>query len=116
MYCQTFRYRQSRKWYWLVRLRIFSKLGAKWVDIPYTQPALDSEKAKVDNLLLLTFPIANSRTDSIDANVVICFLDNLYKSLSIENPYENSDFLQIVKCINETKSVNNRIILKPIPV
>ena len=100
----------------LLRLNIFSKLGAKWIDIPYTQPALDSEKEKVDNLLLLTFPIANSKTDGIEADVVIGFLANLYKCLSIEDPYDNSDFIHMVKCINEMKSDKNKILLKPIHV
>jgi len=99
----------------LLRLKIFSKLGARWIKIPYTQPALDSDKEKVENLYLLTFPVSDLTVSCIDAEVVINFLKNLYKSLLIENPYADEDFLKMVRNIEQQKDNKSKIQLYSVP-
>jgi hypothetical protein len=43
------------------RLHKLSRLGARWLDIPYVQPALAPDRRRSSRLLLLTFP-AMART------------------------------------------------------
>ncbi len=99
-----------------LRLKIFSNLGAKWIDIPFTQPPLDPKKSKVNNLYLLTFPVSDLNKNSIKVEVVIGFLDNFYKSLAIDIPYKNDDFLSMVKSLEGQKDIYNNIPLFPIPI
>lgn len=63
------------------RLEIFSKLGAKWINIPYIQPALDPEKEDVNNLLLLTFPQFNADKSKISTLELTDFLTEFYAGL-----------------------------------
>lgn len=63
------------------RLEIFSKLGAKWINIPYIQPALDTAKKDVNNLLLLTFPQFNADKSRIPTPEITDFLTEFYAGL-----------------------------------
>jgi hypothetical protein len=73
----------------IARLDIFSQFGAKWINIPYIQPALDAGKRDVDNLYLLSFTQFNVKGDKISKIEIIAFLKDLYLSLgqSIENKW-----------------------------
>lgn len=98
------------------RLKIFSRLGAKWIDIPYVQPALDKKKETVKNLFLCVFPelIKNDnflKEVSVKKSQTIDFLYDLYKGLGVEVPELDSDFKLMVDALKD-ESVN----LKRIPI
>ena len=99
-----------------LRLKIFKQIGIKWIDIPYVQPALDNNKAKVNNLYLLTIPINNDDFNEINIDNVIDFLSSLYKSLQIRNPELDFDYKLMVNSLHQQKKINNCINLKQINV
>jgi predicted GNAT family acetyltransferase len=88
-----------------IRLEIFKKIGIKWIDIPYIQPALDSNREKVNNLFLLVLPISESQSSKIKKDIVIQFLCDLYKSLQIEDPFEKPDFLKMINHLSKNMDV-----------
>jgi len=83
------------------RLEIFSKLGAKWINIPYIQPALDSKKDDVNNLLLLTFPQFNADKSKIPVSEITAFLTEFYAGLGGKRESLN-------KMIDSLHQVENR--------
>lgn len=83
------------------RLEIFSKLGAKKIDIHYIQPALDAEKEEVENLFLLTFPQFNANKSKILTVEIIEFLTELYGGL-------NGKKESLSKMINSLKQIENK--------
>ncbi|MBN2396506.1 MAG: hypothetical protein JXC36_08640 [Candidatus Atribacteria bacterium] len=95
------------------RLEIFSHLGAKWIDLPYIQPALDSTKKEVDNLLLLSFPQFNAKGDKIPEVEIAAFLKDLYQSLGAFN--DNASLIEMQKYLKSRKNADGDIVLKPIP-
>lgn len=66
-----------------LRLRIFAKQGAKLINIPYVQPALDKSKAPVDNLLLFSFTQFNKTGDRIPAEEIKAFLTEFCAGLDV---------------------------------
>lgn len=98
------------------RLRIFSGLGAKWIDIPYVQPALDADKKNVENLLLLTFPQFNTNQNKIKTLEIENFLKDLYASLGINNWEHNPIFQKMQESLTQTQDSHEEIALKPVPV
>lgn len=97
------------------RLRIFSKLGAKWIDIPYIQPALDTEKATVDNLFLLSFTQFNVARDKIEKTDVVGFLKDLYLGLGVDTPEQSDDFKAMTDALEKITDNIHHIDLFPIP-
>jgi len=65
------------------RLNIFARMGAKYINIPYVQPALEKGKESVDSLLLLSFTQFNETGDRIPARDILAFLTEFYKGLGI---------------------------------
>jgi len=96
------------------RYRIFSKLGAKWLDLDYTQPALGEGKKKVDHLHLFLFPSITNLKGKISINVVRSFLTVFYKSLGIHNPEADPDFIRMEHSLSGDQS-DGFILLKEVP-
>ncbi|MCX6238116.1 MAG: hypothetical protein NTY07_11280 [Bacteroidia bacterium] len=99
----------------VLRLKIFSRINARLVDIPYTQPALSSNLKEVHNLYLFCIPLVESIHNSIDYKIVMDFLSDLYKSLNILSPMKNRTFIKMKNEI-EKSLVNGEIKLKEFPV
>lgn len=97
------------------RLKIFSKLGAKWIDIPYIQPALDTEKSPVDNLFLLSFSQFNANQNKVAVTEVAGFLKDLYFGLGVNNPEQNDDFNAMTAGLMKIMDNNDNIDLFPVP-
>lgn len=96
------------------RFRVFSKLGAKWIDINYTQPSLGKGRNKVHNLYLLIFPSLTGLPGKINTSDLVSFLEIFYRALGIAEPAGDPDFREMLRCIHET-SVDNCILLKELP-
>jgi len=88
------------------RLRVFSKLGAKWIDINYTQPSLGKGRNKVHNLYLLIFPSLTGLKDRIETSYLITFLEVFYHALGIPEPDNDPDFMEMIRSINEASEDN----------
>jgi hypothetical protein len=99
-----------------LRLKIFKRIGIKWIDIPYVQPALDNNKAKVNNLYLLTLPLFKSNSKELNIDYIINFLKSLYNSLRIKIPEQDLDYQVMINSLNQQKNMNNCIKLKLINV
>lgn len=97
------------------RLKIFSNLGAKWIDIPYVQPALNSDSNSVDNLLLLSFPQFNENGNFIHITEVMSFLEDLYNGLGLVDLSQNLDLQKIKKQLEKSTDLKNNIELKNLP-
>lgn len=98
-----------------LRLRIFSKMGAKLIDIPYIQPALDSGKKEVDNLFLLSFQQFNKTDKGIPESDIAAFLTDLYKSLGIAQPDGHPSFKKMMEALQKTKSKEGLVQLNAVP-
>ena len=80
------------------RLRAFDRLGARWVDIPYVQPALTSGGTPCRHLLLVAFPLPGSLVGpNPTAATILAFVEELYRALEVEDPLNDTDF-QAIKC------------------
>lgn len=97
------------------RLRIFSKMGAKLIDIPYVQPALDKKKKVVENLFLLSFTQFNKAKDHIPGGEILAFLGDLYQSLLVNDFQKNASFRKMEKALNESKNNIGLLELKSVP-
>ncbi len=97
------------------RLKIFSKYGARWIDIAYTQPALDPEKEEVDNLFLLSFSQYNTRGNKIPADEITEFLKDLYHGLGVANLERNKAFIRMQEELETLKDNHGEVELSVIP-
>lgn len=75
------------------RLRAFHQLGAKWIRIPYVQPALSRNQERVRHLLLLCFPVDEHDTPDPDKQIITDFLRDFYRGLGVRDPDKDGDFL-----------------------
>ncbi|MGK2942042.1 MAG: GNAT family N-acetyltransferase [Immundisolibacter sp.] len=71
------------------RLTALARLGARRIDIPYVQPALEGGSGRCRHLLLLAF---HPHTDAIPGAVVRDFLHEFYRALGIDAPQADVDF------------------------
>lgn len=97
----------------IARLEIFSQFGAKWINIPYVQPALDTKKREVDNLFLLSFTQFNVKGDKIPEIEIIAFLKDLY--LSLGQTDKNKSFVRMQKALEKLMNTDGDIELQHIP-
>lgn len=97
----------------IARLEIFSQFGAKWINIPYVQPALDAKKREVDNLFLLSFTQFNVKGDKIPEIEIIAFLNDLY--LSLGQTDKNKSFVKMQKALEKQMNTDGDIELQHIP-
>ena len=97
----------------IARLEIFSQFGAKWINIPYVQPALDAKKKEVDNLFLLSFTQFNIKGDKIPEIEIIAFLKDLYLSLGQSD--KNKSFIGMQNELEKQMNNDGDIELQHIP-
>lgn len=90
------------------RLRILSRLGARWIDIPYVQPTLVGGSERCRHLLLLVFHHSGTAMDSIEGAAVRDFLHEFYRALDIDRPEADADF------IRQDRHIGATLPLKPI--
>lgn len=75
------------------RLIALAHLGARQIDLPYVQPALEGWDGRCRHLLLLAFYPDRTVTDIIESNVVRDFLHEFYRALGVTRPEADADFL-----------------------
>lgn len=97
------------------RLATFSHLGAKWIDIPYVQPALDPRKEKADNMFLLSFPQFNLHGSELECKEISGFLDELYQGLGMDQLDQNKELQAMNSRLAEIQDKRERIRLEQIP-
>lgn len=67
------------------RLKIFTSLGFRWLDLPYLQPKLNGgSTARVSNLLLLAKPHHAESAQAISASLLNLYLTEFYDALEPE--------------------------------
>lgn len=71
------------------RLRALLRLGARRIDVPYVQPALEGGDGRCRHLLLLVF---HPRSGAVPGAVVHGFLHEFYRALGITDPASDADF------------------------
>jgi GNAT superfamily N-acetyltransferase len=76
----------------LARLKILSRLGAKWIDIPFFHPPFGLKTAPFGGFILLNFPELLSHPFFLERKTIVSFLDEYYRSFGIEKPHRNSHF------------------------
>jgi hypothetical protein len=96
------------------RFRVFSKLGAKWIDLDYTQPSLGKGRNKVHNLSLFMFPSLTGLKDKIRKSDLVSFLEVFYQALGITEPGNDPDFKKMIESI-PGNSKDKSILLKELP-
>lgn len=92
------------------RLATLSRLGARWIDIPYVQPTLVGGSGRCRHLLLLCFHHGGQDPDAIDGAAVRAFLHEFYRALGVERPDEDADY------IAQARHIAARLPLEPIPI
>ncbi len=83
------------------RLCVMEHLGAKWVDIPYVQPALSAGGGRCGRLLLLCFHAGRFGANTLEGDVLIRFLFEFYQALGITSPQDDPDFHAMVESIDD---------------
>ena len=79
------------------KLVTLSRLGAKWIDIPYVQPPLGPDRPWVDSMILLAFPdLMPTRAGSVAGKVVREFLYELYRVLDVADPENDPHFRKVI--------------------
>lgn len=79
---------------WL-RLEVFRKMSAKYINLTYVQPSLGEGKSRVNNLFLCCFPDVVNGKNYLTTATITEFLAALYKDLGIGNPDLDPDFLKM---------------------
>ncbi|HEY9199874.1 MAG TPA: GNAT family N-acetyltransferase [Gammaproteobacteria bacterium] len=74
------------------RLTALARLGARRIDIPYVQPALEGGSGRCRHLLLLAFYPDAAQAAHIEGGVVRDFLHEFYRALGVEQPHTDLDF------------------------
>jgi len=84
------------------KLVTLSRLGAKWIDIPYAQPPLGPDRPWVDSMILLAFPnLMPTPAGSIAGTVVREFMYELYRLLDVAEPETDPHFRKIIGHITD---------------
>jgi GNAT superfamily N-acetyltransferase len=91
------------------RLVALSRLGARWIDIPYVQPTLIGGSERCRHLFLLAFHHGGADPQAIEGAVVRDFLHEFYRALGVEQPDSDVDFL------DQQSHIGAHLPLKPIP-
>ncbi|MBQ3260840.1 MAG: GNAT family N-acetyltransferase [Alistipes sp.] len=95
------------------RLRIFSRLGAKWIDIDYVQPALSPNRKETKNLFLMTFPQWGN-SQYVQSSSLKNFLIAFYKGLG--QPETNLSLCNMMRQIEEITDSKGAVVLKDLPL
>ncbi len=95
-----------------LRLKIFARLGARVVNIPYVQPPLTEGKQEVDNLLLLTLPQFNAGGEKIPAAEIREFLLEFYEGLGFGE--RHPAFAKMSRALEEKEDADGNIATDPL--
>lgn len=82
------------------RLTALAHLGARRIDIPYVQPALEGGDGPCRHLLLLAF---YPPTGPIAGSVVRDFLHEFYRALGVAEPATDADFCAMERVLDGAK-------------
>jgi GNAT superfamily N-acetyltransferase len=85
------------------RLRAFRAIGARWIDIPYVQPALVPGGSRCLHLVLLSFPLQPDQPlpDRMDGRDLLTYLREFYMGLGVDTEHD-SDFRAIDERVGQT--------------
>jgi GNAT superfamily N-acetyltransferase len=83
------------------RVRIFDRLGFRWVPIPYVQPALGPNQAKCYFLDLMVMPLQGVIQEKLPGSVITSFLNEFYRSLGVGNPEHDPDYCRTVAAVTD---------------
>lgn len=89
------------------RLLTLAQLGARWLDIPYLQPALAGGSGRCRHLLLLVFYPGPTQPPRIDGSAVRDFLHEFYRALGIADPDQDAEFLAMTMQLSETVTLKS---------
>ena len=95
------------------RLEVFARLGAKWIDIDYIQPALSQNRQMVDNLYLMVIP-ALGAVDKLSADSLKSFLKEFYEGLG--ESAQSAALLGMYGDIDKIADAAGVVALKDIPM
>lgn len=80
------------------RLTALARLGARRIDVPYVQPALEGGSGPCRHLLLLVF---HPPSGAVPGAVVQGFLHEFYRALGITDPASDADFRAMEQALTE---------------
>ena len=83
----------------------FRKLGAKWIDIPYVQPALKADADRAYHLRLLAF--TEGGATSLEGETIRSFLSEYYRSCGIEHPEKDPDIMRMLLGMGQLVSLRD---------
>lgn len=85
------------------RLLFYKRVGAKIVDVPYSQPALGEGKEACECLLLLALPLVGQ--NEIKKETILRFLYEFYSACGVENPEEDKNFILSMNWMKDVVSL-----------
>jgi len=95
----------------LRRLRLYARLGARVLGVPFVQPALSAERARVPGFLLLAFHVDPSVErpqgggSAVGSDLVSRFVRRYYESVEgVRAPYD-PQLAQLLELIDEHSSI-----------
>jgi GNAT superfamily N-acetyltransferase len=87
----------------LARLQLYTRMGARLLELSYVQPEINPGAGQVRDLLLLVAPEYSARVVAtrsgpvgVPATAVLTFLEEYYRDSEGEN-YRNADFLAMIQ-------------------
>lgn len=81
------------------RMSALARLGAKWIDIPYVQPAIAPGKQRVRDLLLLVFPALTGLGMRVPTGVVRAFLRQYFRTCGVADLDTDPDLQRMTKSL-----------------
>jgi hypothetical protein len=73
-----------------LRLEALSRLGARWIDLPYVQPEIAAGAGRCRHLLLLAFPLRDEA--ALRGETVLNFLKEFYTTTGVGRLESDHDF------------------------
>jgi GNAT superfamily N-acetyltransferase len=83
------------------RVRLFDRLGVRWVPMHYVQPPLGPNQSKCYSLDLVVMPRNGRPQDRISGSVITGFLHEFYRALGIPSPELDADFCRMAAEIGD---------------
>lgn len=97
------------------RLLVFARLGAKWLDFDYVQPALEPGKQPVHNLFLCVFPALTRLVRGLSEETLLAFLEEFYGCLEA-TPEQTEPYLAgLKKAFSGQRNYRGTLPLKELP-
>jgi GNAT superfamily N-acetyltransferase len=95
----------------LRRLRLYERLGARVLGVPFVQPALSSDRARVPGFLLLAFHVdpsvelAQGSHSAVRSDLVGSFVRRYFESVEGARPPYDPQLAQLLRQIEEPSSI-----------